>query len=266
MRHLNLSRLIHGKVQDPAVVAVVSSLIRALAAVEDDYIHKRLLRELVRKYVSLEKMVDRLLKNTLPEVVAEEIKYQGVFTPIKADCSVLFTDVAGFTKLATHLALDRLIAILDGIFAGCDGIVERHGGTKIKTIGDSYMAVFGVPEPLEQHAVQAVLTARALLDFIDQFNRETFGEQRDHYFQFRVGIHCGEVMAGVIGRERMQFDIFGDNVNIASRFESSGEPGRINVSEDVFHRTRDRFVFDARGEIPLKNHGCMRAYYVCGLR
>jgi class 3 adenylate cyclase len=140
-----------------------------------------------------------------------------------------------------------------------DDLVARFKGTKIKTIGDAYMAVFGAPLAYEDHAVMAVNTGLALLALVDSFNRR-HGDD----LQVRIGIHTGVVMAGVVGKERMQFDIFGDHVNIASRFESSGEKGRVNVSDETYLRTRDLFVFEDRGEIALKNKANMRAYFVVG--
>jgi len=121
------------------------------------------------------------------------------------------------------------------------------------------MAVFGAPHAYEDHAVMAVRTGLAMLDLLESFNR-----RQGHDLQVRIGIHTGVVMAGVVGKERMQFDIFGDHVNIASRFESSGKPGRVNVSFETYLCTRDHFTFEERGEITLKNKANMRAYFVVG--
>jgi class 3 adenylate cyclase len=150
-----------------------------------------------------------------------------------------------------------LIELLDSLFRGMDDLLVNFRGTKIKTIGDAYMAVFGAPHTYADHAVMAVRTGLALLDLVDSINR-----QWNHGLQVRIGIHTGVVMAGVVGKERMQFDIFGDHVNIASRFESSGEKGRVNVSYETYIRTRDYFNFEERGEIALKNKANMRAYFV----
>jgi class 3 adenylate cyclase len=227
-----------------------------VAVIQDDSIQKRLLEELIRGYVVLEKRVDGLLKNTLPEMVANEIKYGGRFPPRSYDCTILFSDIAGFTRLAERISGDRLIELLDGLFRGMDDLVVSFRGTKIKTIGDAYMAVFGAPREYDDHAVMAVKTGMAFLKLVDSFNR-----QNGYGIQIRVGIHTGMVMAGVVGRERMQFDIFGDNVNIAARFESSGEKGRVNVSHDTYARTRDCFDFEERGEIALKHKANMKAYF-----
>ncbi len=233
--------------------------LNTLARLEDSAIQQRLLAELIENYVALERKVDSLLKNTLPESVAEEIKFKGGFDPRGFDVTILFTDCAGFTKLAEKISSEKLIGCLHDLFTGMDARVEKFGGTKIKTIGDAYMAVFGAPQPLPGHAERAVSAALEILEFLPGFNRGL-----PHPFEIRTGIHSGRVMGGVVGKDRMQFDVFGDNVNIASRFESSGEKGRINISEDTFRLVSDLFSFEPRGEIHLKNKAPMNAYFVLG--
>lgn len=231
--------------------------LHSIATIQDERIQKRLLEELVREYVVLEKRVNDLLKNTLPETVANEIKYAGRFAPRPYDCTILFSDIAGFTKLAESVPSDTLIELLDHFFKGMDDLVVSFDGTKIKTIGDAYMAVFGAPIKYDDHAVTAVKTGMALLKMVDSFNR-----QNNQNLQIRIGIHTGRVMAGVVGKERMQFDVFGDNVNIASRFESSGVAGRVNVSHETYISVRNLFEFEERGEIALKNKANLKAYFV----
>ncbi len=233
----------------------------SLGLMEDDALQKSLLRELLHSYVRLEKRVDGLLKNTLPASVAEEIKYRGHYAPSSCVCTILFTDFVGFTRLAERVSQEELINTLDEIFSGFDHLVERFYGTKIKTIGDAYMVVFGAPEEIEDHACQAIRAGLAMMTFIEAFNR-----QNPLKFEMRVGIHTGRVMAGVVGDERKQFDVFGDNVNIASRFESSGAPGRINVSGETYRVAKSGFSFEKRGFISLKNKEAMEAYFVVGER
>jgi class 3 adenylate cyclase len=231
--------------------------LHSVATIQDDRVQKRLLEELISEYVVLEKKVDGLLKNTLPETVVNEIKDSGIFAPRPYDCTILFSDIVGFTRLAERIPGEALIVMLDRLFQGMDDLIAGFRGTKIKTIGDAYMAVFGAPRTYEDHAVLAVRAGMALLTFVDSFNGEN-GRQ----LQIRVGVHTGRVMAGVVGKERMQFDVFGDHVNIASRFESSGEAGRVNVSHETYLLTRDLFAFEERGEIPLKNKVNTKAYFV----
>jgi class 3 adenylate cyclase len=233
------------------------SYLDSLAAIQDSDVQKRLLSELVGNYVALERRVDSLLKNTLPEFVANEIKYNGFFSPRPYDCTILFSDIVGFTQWAEETPGEMLIKLLDALFREMDDLVVKFNGTKIKTIGDSYMAVFGAPVAIEDHALMAARTGLALPEMVASFNR------RNHQnVQVRIGIHSGRVMGGVVGKERMQFDVFGDTVNIASRFESSGEPGKINISHETCMQVKDRFVFEKRGKIPLKHKADMKAYFV----
>lgn len=233
-----------------------------ISRLKDQDIHQELLSSMVKKFVALEQRVDELLKNTLPPVVAEEIKYLGAFAPRTYDCTILFSDVAGFTRLAEQLSSGDLVEIIDAIFRSFDRIVRDFQGTKIKTIGDAYMAVFGAPLAYETHAPQAVRAAMQLVDSLAAFNRDRFGLKEDRYFQCRIGVHSGTVTAGVVGQDRMQFDVFGDTVNIASRFESSGEVGQVNISEATKLRLPPGFVYEDRGEVPLKNKAAMKAYFV----
>jgi len=235
--------------------------LESLAFIDDDALQKRLLKDVIRNYVLLEKRVDGLLKNTLPPVVADEIKYEGAFLPRAYTCTILFSDFAGFTRLAEDCTPLALVGLLNAIFSEFDELVERNKGTKVKTIGDSYMAVFGAPEACEEHAVMAIRSAMAMLKFINRFNRDE-GQR----FDMRIGIHTGNVMAGVVGRDRMQFDVFGDDVNIAARFESSGVINRINVSEVTYKAAELHFDFEERGLITLKNKDPMPAYLVTGAK
>jgi len=246
-----------GRENDPALL----NYLQSLAVIQDDEIQKRLLREVIEGYVILEKKVDDLLKNTLPAMVADEIKSAGHFAPRAYDCTILFTDIVGFTGMAEKISGEKLIDLLDIICRGMDDLVARFRGTKIKTIGDAYMAVFGAPLAYEDHAVMALRTGLEALRLVEAFNSH-YGQQ----IGVRIGIHTGSVMAGVVGKERMQFDIFGDNVNIAARYESSGTRGRVNVSQETYLRTRDRFDFEERGEIALKHKDNMKAYFVVGER
>jgi len=244
---------LEGSTNDP----LLQGYLTGVAVIQDDRIQKRLLKQLIQGYVALEKRVDGLLKNTLPASVADEIKYSGHFSPRACHCTILFSDIVGFTRLAENLSGESLIGLLDGLVQGMDDLVLAFGGTKIKTIGDAYMAVFGAPRELQDHAVMAVQTGLAFLRLTDDFNR-----QQGQHLELRIGVHTGTVMAGVVGKERMQFDVFGDHVNIASRFESAGVPGRVNVSQETCLCCGDRFEFEPRGEIALKNKANMKAYLV----
>lgn len=263
MKSKVVSTLYIQDLSDQNIDGLAHAYLESLAQNEDSKVQGKLLKKLVKEYVALEKQVDALLKNTLPTAVAEEIKRRGKFPPRECDCSILFTDIAGFTKLAEKISGPQLVEALDRIFTGFDEMAAGFQGTKIKTIGDSYMAVFGAPAPLERHAALAVESAWAMQEFLRKFNES---DPDRPPLSVRIGIHSGKVMAGVVGIERMQFDVFGDNVNIASRFESSGSPGRINVSEQTRMLCESGFAFEDRGLVPLKNKESMRAYFVVGKR
>jgi class 3 adenylate cyclase len=236
--------------------------LESLSRLKDQSIHQELISSILKKFVALEQRVDILLKNTLPPMVAEEIKYSGSFAPRTYDCTILFSDIIGFTQLAEKISSGELVEIVDAIFRSYDRIVQNFQGTKIKTFGDAYMAVFGAPLVYPDHACQGVRAAMQMVDTLAAFNRERFGLKKEHYFECRIGLHSGTVTAGVVGADRMQFDVFGDTVNIASRFESSGEVGRVNISEETRQRLPPGLTCEDRGEVPLKNKGAMKAYFV----
>lgn len=134
-------------VDDPNVQALLLDHLESLATIDEDAIQKRLFKDLIRSYVTLERRVDSLLKNTLPASVAETIKYQGRYPPTTFACTILFTDFSGFTHICEKVSRDAMVKTLDTLFAAFDDLIDGHGGTKVKTIGDAYMAVFGAPMP-----------------------------------------------------------------------------------------------------------------------
>lgn len=259
MKHQSLFEWTKAYPDDPATEALLFRHLESLATIDDDALQKRLLKELVRRYVALEKRVDSLLKNTLPATVAEEIKYEDRFLPRTYHCTIMFTDFVGFTALAEVIPRTALIETLNVVFTEFDEQIRRHRGTKIKTIGDAYMAVFGAPLEYDEHPVNAIRAALEMIRYLERFNRAA-----EHPFHIRIGIHTGEVAAGVVGKERMQFDVFGDDVNIAARFESSGAKNRINISETTCRLAKAHFEFEERGPIQLKNKADMSAYFVVG--
>ncbi len=201
---------------------------------------------------------DDLLYNILPADAADELKATGhARTRRFEDVTVIFSDFRGFTNTVATMPADRLIAELNDIFNQFDDIIDRHGLQKIKTIGDAYMAVGGMPETAEDAPIRAVDAALDMAACIDARNRDSAVK-----WQMRVGVHTGAVVAGVIGKRRLIYDIFGDTVNIASRMESHGEPGRINLSAYTYERVRARHACDYRGKIELKGKGEIDMYLV----
>jgi guanylate cyclase len=201
---------------------------------------------------------DRLLLNVLPAPIAERLKKdEGVIADRFESVTVLFTDIVGFTPLSAKLPARELVLLLDEIFSAFDRLADQHGLEKIKTIGDAYMAVGGLPEPTKDHAPRVARAALAMLEFIDRFSRE-----RNLALSVRVGLHSGEVAAGVIGRKKFSYDLWGDTVNTASRMESHGAPGRVHMSEPTRALLGDEFRCSDRGPIQVKGKGEMRCYWL----
>src|SRR5215213_1650801 len=209
---------------------------------------------------------DRLLLNVLPEPVALELKRNDRVAPLDYEsASVLFTDFVGFTAIAEHLTPQELIEELDSSFRLFDRIAKRHGLEKIKTIGDAYMAAGGVPAPNSTHAVDCVLAALEIRRSVSEAMARNAAAGRPHW-RLRIGVNTGRLVAGVIGREKFAYDVWGDTVNTASRLESSGEAGEINVSRATFERVRDFFVCEPRGLVEAKGKGEIEMFFVRGLR
>jgi class 3 adenylate cyclase len=226
-------------------------------------------RELQAARADLEEQIatsDRLLVNILPVKIAEELKERDRVAPRYCDmATILFTDFEGFTKLAEHVQPKLLVDQLDRYFSGLDEIAERHRLEMLKTIGDSYMCVGGVPEPNRTHVVDCCLAALEMIDYMASVN-----EERDEAglppWQLRVGLHTGAVMAGVVGRRRFSYDVWGDAVNVAARMVGAGEAGKINVSDQIYNRVRRLFDFEHRGSIKAKNKGELDMSFLVGIK
>lgn len=212
------------------------------------------------------KKSDALLLNILPESIASELKKRNRVAPRHYECaSVLFTDFVGFTGIAEKLSPRELIQELDSCFRLFDGVTKRHGLEKIKTIGDSYMAVGGLPQPSGTHAVDCVRAALEMQRQMAQLSERKHSEGHP-YWQVRLGINSGPLIAGVIGQEKFAYDVWGDTVNTASRLESAGVAGRVNISEVTFNLVKPFFVCEYRGRIAAKNKGELEMYFANGIR
>lgn len=205
---------------------------------------------------------DELLLNILPIDVAEELKTKGS-TEAKyyENVSVLFTDFKDFTQLSETLSATQLVELINEHFSKFDLIMQKYGIEKIKTIGDAYMAVAGLPIPTKDHAKNALLAAIEIQEYLGQINEKNKHEHRV-YFEARIGIHTGPVVAGVVGLKKFSYDVWGDTVNTASRIESNCEVGRINISETTYHLLKDEFNFSSRGKIEAKGKGEIEMYYL----
>jgi class 3 adenylate cyclase/predicted metal-dependent HD superfamily phosphohydrolase len=217
-----------------------------------------------RKKIGVEKMrSDQLLLNILPEKVAEELKTTGKTTPeYFSNATILFADIQNFTRLSESLGAIELISLLDDYFKNFDTLIKVHGLEKIKTIGDAYLAVSGIPEITEDHAERAVTAALELQQKIKNLNKLRSSKGLPTVM-FRIGIHSGPAIAGVVGQEKFQYDIWGDAVNMAARMEETGKPGEVNISSKTYKLIRHLdFQFEHRGKIPAKNKGEIEMYFV----
>ncbi|MDD2762131.1 MAG: adenylate/guanylate cyclase domain-containing protein [Methylomonas sp.] len=198
---------------------------------------------------------ESLLSNMLPQSVADRLRKEGkTFADDYLECSVLFADLVGFTTLTTKMRPEDLVKLLDNIFSEFDELTESLHLEKIKTIGDAYMVAAGLPAPRPDHAKALVSLAFKM--------RETIRGYAD--LNVRIGIHSGAVIAGVIGRRKFMYDLWGDTVNIASRMESHGVVDEIQVSEHTAELIADEFALKPRGEIEIKGRGLMNVFLVAG--
>lgn len=203
---------------------------------------------------------ERLLLNILPEAIADRLK-QGERTIAErhAEVTVLFADIVNFTALVSKTEPEMLVALLNDLFSRFDRLAESRGVEKIKTIGDCYLAVGGLPVAQPDHADRVARLALEMLAAVAAINTE-HGTQ----LEVRVGVHSGPVIAGVIGRRKFTYDLWGETVNLASRIQSSGLPNQVNVSAGTYDRLKDRFTFVERGSLECKGVGEVRTYILLG--
>lgn len=205
---------------------------------------------------------DRLLENILPIEIAKELKTTGEAKSRSFDeVTVMFTDFKGFTEFAENMSPEALVKELNTCFCAFDEIMLKHGIEKIKTIGDSYMCAGGLPVTNNTHPIDTVNAAIDVLDFMDKLKAEHIANGTK-YLELRIGLHTGPVVAGVVGINRFQYDIWGDTVNMASRIESNGEVGKINLSEATYKLIKDKFNCTPRGEIDVKGKGMKKMYFL----
>ena len=207
---------------------------------------------------------EELLLNILPDEVAEELKTNGeIESKIIENVTVLFTDFKGFTTLTKKLTPKELVSDLHECFSAFDRICEKYGIEKIKTIGDAYMAVGGLPTKNETHAGDAVKAALEIVSFIQQVLEKKRAEGRP-YFEIRVGLHTGPVVAGIVGLKKFQYDIWGDTVNIANRMETYGVEGKVNISEKTYELVKNDpgLTFESRGKIEVKGNREITMWFV----
>ncbi len=204
----------------------------------------------------------KLLLNILPQQIAEELLLNGVSKPTFHEAStVLFTDFIGFSSKTIGVEPTLLTEVLNDYFIAFDDICKRHQLEKIKTIGDAYMAVCGVPIANQDHAKNCILAALEMIEYVKKYEHKALMNNA-LWFKMRVGLHSGSLVAGVVGKEKFSFDIWGETVNITARFEQKSESNRINISSTTFDLIRHDFECDYRGKIDIKNIGEVDMYFV----
>jgi adenylate cyclase len=205
---------------------------------------------------------ERLLLNILPQPIADRLK-QGtsIIADSFAEVTVLFADIVDFTRLSANMSPTALVVMLNGIFSTFDQLAERHGLEKIKTIGDEYMVVGGLPTPREDHVEAVADMALDMQRTIDEFK-----VGNDKPIRIRIGINIGPVVAGVIGQRKFSYDLWGDTVNTASRMASHGLSDHTQVTAAVYERLRNKYVFKDRGLVEVKSKGEMATYFLVGKR
>jgi adenylate cyclase len=222
-----------------------------------------LLRYFVQETGKAQDRSERLLLNILPRSIADRLKRDpGTIAETHPEVTVLFADIVDFTKFSSGMSASELVDLLNDVFSAFDGLADAYGLEKIKTIGDAYMVVAGLPGSSRAHAVAAVEMALLLQETLERICRER-GINR---LQLRIGLNTGPVVAGVIGRRKFTFDLWGDTVNTASRMESHGVPGRIQVSQRTFECLQADYQFEPRGTLEIKGKGPMTTYFLVGRR
>lgn len=220
-------------------------------------------RRRVEEALRLEKQKsEKLLLNILPHAIVQKLKqFEGSLAERFEEATVLFADIVSFTPLAAQVSPLSLVNLLNQIFSEFDRLAQKHQLEKIKTIGDAYMVVGGLPVPCSDHAQAVMEMALEMQTAIQQFTR-----QDGTPLQLRIGVNTGTVVAGVIGIQKFSYDLWGDTVNVASRMEAQGVPGKIQVTETTYNRLKDRYEFESGGQVLIKGKGYMSAYHLVGRR
>jgi len=258
-------RSLQQKRQRAALWAVGVTALLLIIVTGGTYGRYRYMRK-TNKIISRERdRSENLLLNILPKETAQELKQNGRVRAQRFDSvTILFSDFKGFTQQAESMEPEDLVKSIDYYFSHFDTIMDKYGLEKIKTVGDAYMCAGGLPNPIENHALRVVEAAQEMIAFVEANKENTSSGLTP--FDMRIGINSGPVVAGVVGIKKFIYDIWGDAVNVASRMESASEIGKINVSEETYRLISEYYDCEARGSIPVKNHGEMNMYFVKGKR
>ena len=226
------------------------------------YMLEQIINKRTEDLIIEKEKTEALLANVLPKNTADEIMAKGKATKIKYNfVTVLFSDIQGFTQIAEEMNPEILIDELDKFFFHFDSVVEKFKIEEIKTIGDAYMCAGGIPEKNRTNPVEVILAALEMQLYMKKL-KETSVLAGMKYWDIRIGIHTGTVIAGVVGQKKLSYDIWGDTVNTASRMESSGEAGKINISGTTYEFVKDFFICEHRGKMPVKYKGELDMYFI----
>jgi class 3 adenylate cyclase len=229
------------------------------------YLLEQIINKRTEDLIIEKEKTEALLANVLPKGTASELMEKGKATKMKYNfVTVLFSDIQGFTKIAEEMNPEVLIDELDKFFFYFDSVVDKYGIEKIKTIGDAYMCAGGIPEKNRTNPVEVILAALEMRTYMSRI-KETTELEGMKFWDIRIGIHTGTVVAGVVGHKKLSYDIWGDTVNTASRMESSGEAGKINISGTTYEFVKDFFTCEYRGKMPVKYKGELEMYFVNGI-
>lgn len=248
----------HYDVMDPYLLQVVNICITGFICLTLVWSLSVLIDRSEESLMNEQKKSDDLLHNILPVNVAKDLKETGRTIPKRhKNTTILFTDFKGFTELVTSISEITLVNELNDIFGRFDEIVEEAGVEKIETIGDAYVAACGLKEEITEHAINCITAAQQMLYYLEERN-----QNHEIKWRMRVGIHSGPIVTGVVGKNKFRYDLFGDTINTASRMESSGEPGKINISGPTFQLVKNDIDCEYRGKIHAKGKGELEMYFV----
>ena len=242
--------------------AIITYRLRTATLRKQKRILEQTVKERTAEVVKQKEKSEELLLNILPSEVADELKEKGYTTAKSFDeVTVLFSDIKGFTSVAEKMTAQELVKEINTYFSAFDGVIQKYGLEKIKTIGDAYVAAGGLPEKNSATVQNVVEAAIAMQEEIGKLKQERVSLNKP-YFELRIGIHTGPVVAGVVGIKKFQYDIWGDTVNLAARMEQSGVPGKINISQHTYELVKEQFNCVHRGKIEAKNKGEIDMYFV----
>lgn len=235
---------------------------KSLRFAKERFLLEGIINERTEELLNQKEKVDELISNMLPKDTADQLKKTGRATTRKYNMvSILFSDIEGFTRIAEQMNPEILVDELDKFFFKFDSLVEEFNIEKIKTIGDAYMAAGGIPDINRTNPVDVVLAAIRIMQYMKQLKKDN-----EYFWDLRIGIHTGPIIAGVVGQKKLSYDIWGDSVNTASRMESSGEAGKINISGSTYEYVKEFFTCEYRGKMPVKYKGNIDMYFVKGFR